>query len=107
MVTSQSPNMTDYEAERRSFHLEVPEYFNFAIDIINKWANDPNKLAMLWVGPNGCHCTTHRLIVSERAPQLSIDSRRERPYKQSCPSSSHLPARSASLGSLSREAEPL
>src|SRR5437660_12446264 len=53
MVTSQSPNMTDYEAELRSFHLNVPEYFNFAIDVINKWASDANKLAMLWVGPNG------------------------------------------------------
>ena len=53
MVTSQSPNMTDYEAERREFRLEVPEYFNFATDVIGKWASDPNKLAMLWVGPNG------------------------------------------------------
>jgi acyl-coenzyme A synthetase/AMP-(fatty) acid ligase len=53
MVVSRTPNMTDYEAERRSFHLEVPEYFNFAIDIIGKWAGDPNKLAMLWVGQNG------------------------------------------------------
>ena len=53
MVASQHPNMTDYEAERRSFHLDVPEYFNFVIDVINKWASDPNKLAMLWVGPDG------------------------------------------------------
>src|SRR5437868_6608696 len=53
MVASQSPNMTDYEAERRSFQLDVPEYFNFAIDVINKWASNPNKLAILWVGPNG------------------------------------------------------
>ncbi len=53
MVASQSPNMTDYEAERRSFQLEVPEYFNFATDIIGKWASDPNKPAMLWVGQHG------------------------------------------------------
>ena len=52
MVASRYPNMADYEAERRSFQLDVPEYFNFAIDIIDKWASDPNKLAMLWVGPN-------------------------------------------------------
>ena len=36
MVASQHPNMTDYEAERRSFHLDVPEYFNFATDVIGK-----------------------------------------------------------------------
>ena len=45
--------MTDYEAERRGFQLNVPEYFNFAIDVIGKWASDPNKLAMLWIGQNG------------------------------------------------------
>ena len=53
MVVSRTPHMTDYEAERRSFHLEVPEYFNFAIDVIGKWASDPNRLAMLWIGQNG------------------------------------------------------
>src|SRR5437773_1987586 len=53
MVASQSPNMTDYEAERRSFQLEVPEYFNFATDVIEKWASDPKKPAMLWVGQHG------------------------------------------------------
>ena len=53
MVTSQFPNMTDYEAERREFTLEVPEYFNFATDVIGKWASDPTKPAMLWIGPHG------------------------------------------------------
>ena len=49
MTTSKAPNMTDYEAECRNFSLEVPEYFNFATDIVGKWAQDPHKLAMLWV----------------------------------------------------------
>jgi len=53
MVASQHPNMTDYEAERRSFQLDVPEYFNFAADIIDKLAQSPEKLAMLWVGQDG------------------------------------------------------
>ena len=53
MVVSRTPHMTDYEAERRGFHLDVPEYFNFAIDVIGKWASDPNKLAMLWIGQDG------------------------------------------------------
>ncbi len=51
--TSRTPHMTDYEAERRNFHLEVPEYFNFATDVMGKWAADPHKLAMFWVGQNG------------------------------------------------------
>ncbi|MFL5588629.1 MAG: acyl-CoA synthetase [Ktedonobacteraceae bacterium] len=53
MVASQPPNMTDYEAERGSFQLEVPEYFNFAADIIDKQAQSPDKLAMLWVSQDG------------------------------------------------------
>jgi acyl-coenzyme A synthetase/AMP-(fatty) acid ligase len=53
MVASQSPNMTDYEAECRSFQLDVPEYFNFAADVIDKLAQKPEKLAMLWVGQDG------------------------------------------------------
>ena len=53
MVASQHPNMTDYEAERRSFHLDVPEYFNFAADVIDRLAQNPEKLAILWVGQDG------------------------------------------------------
>src|ERR1700694_5102229 len=53
MATTKTPNMADYEAERRNFQLDVPEQFNFAIDVMDKWAGNPNKLAMLWIGPNG------------------------------------------------------
>src|SRR5437588_7525807 len=53
MAVSKTPHMTNYEAERRNFHLEVPEYFNFATDVIGKWASDPDKLAMLWIGQHG------------------------------------------------------
>ena len=45
--------MKDYEAERQAFHLDVPEYYNFASDVIDKWAQQPDKLAMLWVGQRG------------------------------------------------------
>src|SRR5258708_17692525 len=53
MVASQRPNMTDYEAEHRSLQLDVPEYFNFAADVIATLAQDLEKLAMLWVGHDG------------------------------------------------------
>ena len=53
MVASQSPNMTDYEAEYRNFQLDVPEYFNFATDVIDKYAQNPDKEAMLWIGQHG------------------------------------------------------
>src|SRR3989440_11552616 len=53
MVASQSSNMTDYEAERREFKLDVPEYFNFAADVIDKLAQNPDKEAMIWIGQHG------------------------------------------------------
>ena len=53
MTQTRTPHMTDYEAERQNFHLDVPEEFNFATDVIGKWAGNPDKLAMLWVGQKG------------------------------------------------------
>src|SRR5438874_1720450 len=45
--------MTDYEATVRDFKLEVPERYNFARDVIGRWAKDRDKLAMLWLGSDG------------------------------------------------------
>ncbi|WP_069805678.1 AMP-binding protein, partial [Thermogemmatispora onikobensis] len=53
MTVSRTPNMVDYEVERRAFHIDVPEYFNFAVDIIGKWAQDPQKIAVHWLGQQG------------------------------------------------------
>ena len=46
-------NMTDYEATIGNFKLEVPERFNFAEDVVGRWAQDPQKLAMHWLGAGG------------------------------------------------------
>ena len=52
MATRQH-NLTDYDATIRDFRLEVPDRFNFARDVCGRWARDPDKLAMLWLGPGG------------------------------------------------------
>jgi acyl-coenzyme A synthetase/AMP-(fatty) acid ligase len=52
-VDTRAHNLTDYEAAVRDFRLEVPERFNFARDVVGRWAEDPDKLAMLWLGPTG------------------------------------------------------
>ncbi|GHO83981.1 AMP-binding protein [Dictyobacter formicarum] len=67
MATSKIPNMTDYEAECRNFSLDVPEYFNFSTDVIGKWAQNPTKLAMFWVGKN----MQERLISFAQFAELS------------------------------------
>ncbi len=50
---SQQHNMPDYDQTYKEFEWEVPEYFNFAGDVIDKWAEDPDKLAMWWVDDDG------------------------------------------------------
>ncbi|MGE5576657.1 MAG: AMP-binding protein [Syntrophothermus sp.] len=44
-------NMVDYDKTYGEFKWEVPEYFNFARDVFDKW--DPKSLAMLWVDDDG------------------------------------------------------
>jgi acyl-coenzyme A synthetase/AMP-(fatty) acid ligase len=48
------PNMTDYEAERAGFRLEIPQRFNFVLDVLEgRAAADPDALALLCLGGNG------------------------------------------------------
>ncbi|MBT3387577.1 MAG: AMP-binding protein [Desulfobacula sp.] len=47
------PNMTDYHKEYKEFKWAVPEYYNFAAEVIDRWARDKEKLAMLWVDDMG------------------------------------------------------
>ena len=43
-----------YEEIREGFRWDRPEKFNFAKDVIDRWADkDLNKLAMLWVDDAG------------------------------------------------------
>ena len=48
-----APNMQDYEATYRDARLEVPEYFNFGFDVVDRWAEDRTKLALISVDPSG------------------------------------------------------
>jgi acyl-coenzyme A synthetase/AMP-(fatty) acid ligase len=52
MAVSQH-NMTDYDETIRTFKLNVPQRFNFARDVIGRWAKDPNKLGMWWLSHDG------------------------------------------------------
>jgi acetyl-CoA synthetase/medium-chain acyl-CoA synthetase len=52
-LTTQEHNLVDYDRAVREFRLEVPERFNFGRDVVDRWAEDPAKLAMLWLGSDG------------------------------------------------------
>ena len=44
----------DFSERRKNFKIEYPEYFNFATDVIDAWAErDRNKLAMIWTNQQG------------------------------------------------------
>lgn len=50
---TQAHKMADYDEERRTFRWQVADDYNFAIDTIGHWAEDADKLAMLWIGQDG------------------------------------------------------
>jgi hypothetical protein len=66
-------NMIDDERERTSFALDVPKTFNFDFDVVDKWAADPKKLAMLWVDDAG---HSARYTFADIRRELSGKSRR-------------------------------
>jgi len=43
----------DYEQACREFRWTVPARFNFARDVVDEWARDPDKLALLWCNEAG------------------------------------------------------
>lgn len=45
----------EYERLYRDFKWEVPEYYNFGFDVVDKWAEDRTKLAILSVDEKGGH----------------------------------------------------
>ena len=45
--------MTDYEKFYGDFRLDVPEYYNFGFDVIDKWAKDRTKLALVSLDRSG------------------------------------------------------
>jgi medium-chain acyl-CoA synthetase len=44
------PNMLSYEETRASFRWPTATHFNFATDVVGKWAADPELVAMRWIG---------------------------------------------------------
>ncbi|GAB4250630.1 acyl-CoA synthetase [Deferrisoma sp.] len=52
-VNLNGPNMADYDEVCRTFRLNVPEYFNYGFDVIDRWAQDRSKLAMVWADRTG------------------------------------------------------
>jgi acyl-coenzyme A synthetase/AMP-(fatty) acid ligase len=62
--------MVEYEAERRSFRLEVPERYNPVIDIVERWAqDDPDAPAVLSLDGDGA------VVALQTVGELAAESR--------------------------------
>ena len=53
MTGTQSYLVGDYSETYQTFKPIKPERYNWAYEVFDKWGQDPNKVAMLWVGQNG------------------------------------------------------
>jgi acetyl-CoA synthetase len=47
MERKEKERLSDYEKLYREFKWEVPEYYNFAFEVIDRWAQDRTKLALV------------------------------------------------------------
>ena len=45
--------MVDYESAQREFSWDVPPTFNFGADVVDRWAADPERLALVWCNDEG------------------------------------------------------
>ncbi len=45
--------MTDYATAHRDFTWEIPERFNFGADVVDRFAEDPERLALIWCDETG------------------------------------------------------
>jgi len=62
--------MASYDTTYAEFKIEVPEYFNFARDVIDRWAEDQNKVALWWVDDQGNETKKTFAQLSKRSRQL-------------------------------------
>ena len=48
-----------YDEMYKNFKWHVPEYFNFGFDVVDKWAEDRTKLALISIDRTGKHDRYH------------------------------------------------
>ncbi|MDA8147112.1 MAG: AMP-binding protein [Thermaerobacter sp.] len=64
-------NLGDYAAARRDFRVEIPERFNFAADVLDRWAADPARTALWRVDGEGREERLTFAQVAERSRRVA------------------------------------
>jgi len=71
------PNMLDYDETYRDHRLEVPEFFNFGFDVVDRRAEDRTKLALISLDPTGQQARHHTfwdlMVLSNRFANVLRD----------------------------------
>lgn len=63
---------TDYEDLKKNFKIKIPENFNFAYDIVDRYAElEPNKRALVWCDDSGEEKTFSFKEISEKSKQAA------------------------------------
>ena len=60
-----------YPVEREAFRWNVPEYFNFATDVLDRWAEDGARRGLLWVDERGARQDLTFRVIAERSTRVA------------------------------------
>ncbi|MDG6226222.1 MAG: AMP-binding protein [Candidatus Thermoplasmatota archaeon] len=67
----------DYDKLYNEFQWEIPEYYNFGFDVVDKWARDRTKLSLVSIHPDGEKASYHTFydlkVLSERFANVLLD----------------------------------
>ncbi len=61
--------MNPYQLARQEFVWERPKKYNFARDVIDRWAEDPDKLAIRWLDDDGTDISRTYADISDASRQ--------------------------------------
>ncbi|GAC1466864.1 MAG: acyl--CoA ligase [Chloroflexota bacterium] len=68
--------VSSYAEVYQRFRWHVPEYFNFAVDVVDRWAEDSDKRALLWVDERGVRQEVTFRQCAERSIRLAAGLQR-------------------------------
>lgn len=68
---TQQPTVESHQAMCANFHWQVPETFNFATDVIDRWATEKDGPALIWENAAGDECAFDYSDLSRLSKRLA------------------------------------
>jgi acetyl-CoA synthetase len=70
------------DVRKEDFKMVVPEYFNFGFDVVDKWAELDDKIALIWIDTDGKSYKTFRFSDLKRRSNRFANILVDRGYKK-------------------------